>query len=290
MDGRASDLEEFITKVRKGELGGEALANMVKAGTLSKSERRLITRKASKPELTPRQQLRQEIKAKKAIPRGKLSAEERRERFRKLDEVEEQRLKDKANFTVCLGCRKRGHLLKDCPKANPAAQAVAAAADGVCFNCGSSDHALRDCKKPRDRNGKLPFAFCFICKQKGHIARDCDNNANGLYPQGGCCHVCLQKTHLAKDCPERTEEMKEEWARRRELQRQAEEDQKLGPRVKGISVGDKTTGDDDIGDDFEGAREEDNDDDESRDKKKKKRKDRDGEKGQRKRSEKKKRT
>ena len=262
MEGRASDLEEFVTKMRKGEMGGEDLAKMVAAGTLSKSERRLIARKSRKPELTPRQKLRQEIKAKKAVPRGKLNKDERRQKFSAVDEVEQKRLKEEANFTICLGCRKRGHFLKDCPKAIRAAEDVAAVVDGICFNCGGADHRLQDCKKPRDRSGKLPFASCFICKLKGHIARDCDSNANGLYPQGGCCHICLQKTHLARDCPERTEEMRAEWALRREQQRQAEEDQRLGPRVKGISQQEKDGGGDDLADDFGDGGGDDGDEDE----------------------------
>lgn len=259
MEGeRATDLSDMISKFRKGELNGENLSKMVAAGTLSKSERRFIAKKASKPEPTPRQLLRQEVKAKKALPRGKLSKDQRRDKFSSVDEKEQARLKDEANFTICLGCRKRGHFLKDCPKATVAASAVAAVVDGICFNCGESDHTLKDCKKPRDRHGKLPFASCFICKRKGHIARDCDQNANGLYPQGGCCHICLQKTHLAKDCPERTEELKEEWARKREAQRQADEDKLLGPRVKGLVDG---AGGDDM--EFEGGSEDEGDDQDS---------------------------
>ena len=258
MAERAGDLEEMIGKVRGGALKGTDLSRMVSEGLLSKSERRLITRKAGKPELTARQKLRQEIKAKKAQPRGKLSLEERKARFSKVDETEAQRAKEKANFTVCLGCRKRGHFLKDCPKA--AVAVVEATAKEVCFNCGSEEHTLKDCPKPRDRrSGALPFALCFICKQRGHLARDCPQNANGLYPLGGCCHICLQKTHLAKDCPERTEELKAEWAKRRETERQAEEDKMLGPRVKGL-VEEEGGGGDDLDDDGFGGNDGDGDD------------------------------
>ena len=249
-------MTDFVSKVRRGTLTGEALSKMVDKGTLSKSERRWIQKKAAKkepPPLTPRQLLRKEIKAKKAQPRGKLSKEARNAKFSNVDETERARLKDEANFTICLGCRKRGHFLKDCPKLVVAAVpdgggssggAPAAAVDGICFNCGKSDHILKDCKRPRDRSGKLPFASCFICRRTGHIARDCDQNPNGLYPQGGCCHICLQKTHLVRDCPERTEEMRDEWARRRAEQQQQEEDRELGPRVKGLTASDCGGGDD----------------------------------------------
>ena len=285
MEERASDLDVYAEKLRKHEISGEDLAKMVDGGTLSKTERRIITKKAKKPELTPRQKLRQEIKAKKALPRAKLSKDARRDRFSTVDEVEERRLKDKANFMICLGCRKRGHLLKDCPKAAQVADDVKASVDGMCFNCGGTDHTLKDCRAPRDKSGKLPYAACFICKQKGHIARDCNNNANGLYPQGGCCHICLQKTHLAKDCPERTEEMKAQWAKQRELQRQREEDKELGPRLKGISQDEPAGGDDLGGDFYDNNNDNDNDEEDGeqtkdrKDKKKKKKRDREDDEG-----------
>lgn len=261
MGDRALDLADLVVKVRSGELTGEALGKMVVNGTLSKSERRHIQRKAAKPELTARQLLRQEIKAKKALPRGKLSKEERNAKFSSVDETERERLKEEANFTICLGCRKRGHFLKDCPKLGQEAETAVAtrgAVDGICFNCGQTDHILKNCPRPRDRNGKLPFAMCFICHRKGHISRDCDQNANGLYPQGGCCHICLQKTHLVRDCPERTEEMKEEWARKRAEQAQEDEDRELGPRVRGLVAGEDgpVGGGDDV-DDFGASDDED---------------------------------
>lgn len=35
---------------------------------------------------------------------------------------------------------------------------------------------------------ELPYAQCFICGVQGHLSSQCPENANGLYPSGGCCH------------------------------------------------------------------------------------------------------
>lgn len=214
---------------------------MVADGLMSKAERRRITKQASKPVkiLTERQKLRLEVKAKKALP--KLTRDERRQKYLELELIND-REKEQERYSICLGCRQRGHVLKNCPNKNVVKYD---ARNEICFNCGSKDHALRACPLPK-KMGHLPFANCFICKNNGHIARDCPENPNGLYPNGGCCHICLQKTHLVRDCPERTEEDKE-YARRK---RQELEDQQKGIRMKGLTTNDMAHGDA-LGDDVE---------------------------------------
>ncbi|KHN87434.1 Zinc finger CCHC domain-containing protein 9 [Toxocara canis] len=71
---------------------------------------------------------------------------------------------------------------------------------GICFKCGSSEHTLAKC--PRKNVKGYPYAVCFVCKQKGHLSRDCDNNPNGIYPDGGSCDICGSQKHLKRDCPE----------------------------------------------------------------------------------------
>jgi Zinc knuckle len=210
------DIAGLVKGLRDGKITGKYLSELEQSGLLTKSERRKITKKADKPELTPRQLLRRQVKEKKSLP--KIGKDERRRRY--LEQIEKERENDQANFTICLNCRKRGHSLKNCPKANGNAD--------VCFNCGSEDHTLYSCPNPRCQ--VLPFAKCFICKEIGHISRDCPENPNGLYPKGGCCHICSLKTHLAKDCPDRTEEDAEN-ARKRRLEK---DEAKYGPRVAGL--------------------------------------------------------
>jgi zinc finger CCHC domain-containing protein 9 len=221
------DIEQLASQYFDGKLSGLELSQMVDRNELTKSERRKVVKTSEKlkkkqstesTELTARQKLRLQVKEKKSLP--KLSKEERRKKFQK--DLDSEREKESANFTICLGCKKRGHFVKNCPKLDMCLPAVVESSDeGVCFNCGSREHTLKNCDKERkssnSKNSKydksngstlLPYAVCFICKQVGHIARDCPENANGLYPKGGCCHICLQKDHLVKDCPERTEEDK----------------------------------------------------------------------------------
>lgn len=146
---------------------------MVTSGILSKSERRKITRLAGKEkkEMSERQILRAAVKEKKMMP--KLSNEDRRKKYL-ADKLEQEREDVKAKFTVCLGCRVKGHFLKDCPNAQTLASSKTRL---ICFNCGSADHPLRGCPEPR--GATLPFATCFICKEIGHISRDCTKNDHG---------------------------------------------------------------------------------------------------------------
>lgn len=255
-------LGDLAQQLMRNEIQGTALAAMVDRNELTKGERRKIARLsqslAKKAEaeaaLTKRQLERRATKEKKALP--KLSKDDRKRRFH--DVIEHKREEEAAKFTICLGCRKRGHFLKDCPKqAKEAARTgiPAAAAELICFNCGSREHSLRACPEERVP-GKLPFAVCFICKGQGHLSRDCGQNANGLYPRGGCCHICLLKTHLAKDCPDRTAEHEAEARRRRE---QAAD----GVRVDGLLADDgRGGGGDDILDTAAVLAEEDDQEDE----------------------------
>lgn len=227
-------LESLADQLQKEKIDGKALAKMFEAGEISKGERRKIGKLASKKkaaaavapvELTERQKLRLAIKEKKAMP--KLSKDERKRKF--TQELTEEREEQKSKHIQCLGCRKKGHMLRDCPDKDPSsssASSKAVSSSGHCFNCGSSSHALRDCPEPNDGKA-LKFAKCFICQGIGHISKACPENANGLYPQGGCCHICLQKTHLVRDCPERTEEHAEEHRKKM----QEEQDRELGPRI-----------------------------------------------------------
>ncbi len=245
---------DLADRKRRGVLDGAAIAKLQRDGEITKSERRAIVKLASKPvvEKSSRQLLREEVKQKKAQPRERLTYEQRREKFTNVGTETEKRLAEAANFTVCLGCRKRGHFFKDCPK-NPnsgnnatntrgsaaidfnASNDTAGVMQLICYNCGSTEHALRACEKPKSKDGTLPFASCFICKQKGHISRDCPSNANGIYAKGGSCHVCGSKAHLARNCPERSEEDKARWLEQQAAQAQEKEDRELGPRVAGIS-------------------------------------------------------
>lgn len=220
MEEENEQVKELSRRYYEGDIDGHMLANMVETGEITKSDRRKIVKlkkqleEKSKVSLTERQKLRLEVKEKKSRP--KLTKEERKKKFQAAN-LDEEREEAKSKFAICLGCRKRGHLLKNCPEAKKEV--------GICFNCGSSGHALRACPKPR--GSVLKFAKCFVCGNTGHISRECPENANGLYPKGGCCHICLQKTHLVKDCPHRTEEEAAKY-RKRKLD---EEDAELGPRI-----------------------------------------------------------
>lgn len=101
---------------------------------------------------------------------------------------------------ICLGCRRRGHLLSECPDRTGGASSLGGAEKPVCFNCGSDAHRLHECEEPM-RGGGATFATCFICNAKGHLSRNCPSNKHGLYPRGGECKSCGGNDHLVKDCP-----------------------------------------------------------------------------------------
>ena len=112
----------------------------------------------------------------------------------------------KNSLKRCLNCKKRGHLVEDCPFKND--ENSENNKDGenndeaICYNCGSHEHGLYKCDKPIDYNN-LPYALCFKCKKRGHISANCPENENGIYIHGGSCFVCGAKDHLAKNCPQK---------------------------------------------------------------------------------------
>ena len=111
----------------------------------------------------------------------------------------------KNSLKRCLNCKKRGHLVEDCPfknKENNEDKEHQNNDEAICYNCGSHDHGLYKCNKPIDYNN-LPYALCFKCKKRGHISANCPENKNGIYIHGGSCFVCGAKDHLAKNCPEK---------------------------------------------------------------------------------------
>lgn len=266
------DLNQLAEQYQNGIIDGHRLANMITNKQITKQERRKVVKLSQKlikyNDLTDRQKKRLEVKEKKSLP--KLSKEDRKRKFG--IDVNEEREIEAANFTICLGCRKRGHYVKDCPQLPISTVQKETAKDSIeiCFNCGSYEHTLKNCNQVRNHNGQLKFANCFICKKVGHISRDCPENPNGLYPNGGCCHICLLKTHLVRDCPNRTEEDK--------LKRiQLLDDTKNGIRIEGLtSKESKLKGDEIILIDNNNNSDEyqnDDEDDDNNNRKKKKKKD-----------------
>uniref|UniRef100_A0A0N5B0R2 CCHC-type domain-containing protein n=1 Tax=Syphacia muris TaxID=451379 RepID=A0A0N5B0R2_9BILA len=101
----------------------------------------------------------------------------------------------KSAKAACYLCRKAGHVYSECPERDEVNMGV-----GVCYKCGSLEHGSAKC--PRKNVVGYPYAFCFICKRQGHISRECEQNANGIYPDGGSCNLCGSQDHLKKDCPD----------------------------------------------------------------------------------------
>ena len=106
------DINDYAIKLNNREINGLTLSEMVNKGEISKQERRKITKlsqnlKKDNEELSERQKLRLSVKEKKKLP--KLSKDDRRKKFQK--DLDTDREKEAANFTICLGCRKRGHFV-----------------------------------------------------------------------------------------------------------------------------------------------------------------------------------
>ncbi len=116
----------------------------------------------------------------------------------------------------CLGCRKIGHLVKDCPVRAGSALATSLSTDVSrskkgdedeerggggstrCYNCGGA-HRLKECTEPKVGGG-TSYATCFVCQQTGHIARSCPKNTHGIYVSGGSCKRCGSVEHLVSEC------------------------------------------------------------------------------------------
>jgi len=106
-----------------------------------------------------------------------------------------ERSKRRLMSAVCFKCRKTGHKIADCPEANSTDELTSCQ---VCYKCGSTEHVVSACKLITKG---FPFANCFVCKKVGHLSKDCEENCNGLYPNGGSCRRCGQLDHFVKDCP-----------------------------------------------------------------------------------------
>jgi hypothetical protein len=91
----------------------------------------------------------------------------------------------------CLGCKRKGHVLKDCRKNKT---------EEICYRCGATTHSSRDCLMETE---DYPFAICFNCKKTGHLASSCTTKSKqGIYIRGGACFRCGSAWHLAKNCTE----------------------------------------------------------------------------------------
>lgn len=63
-----ADLDKLFGRLRDGEIDGSSLKGMVNEGSLTKADRRKLTRMKGKKELSERQKLRLGVKEKKALP------------------------------------------------------------------------------------------------------------------------------------------------------------------------------------------------------------------------------
>ena len=113
--------------------------------------------------------------------------EKKLKKLRKLKEKLRKKQKISAN-AICLGCKKKGHLLQDCRQVTQKTR--------ICYKCGASDHQANDCTQEG-----FAFAVCFHCNEKGHVASMCPKkDKQGIYPRGGHCFRCGSVWHLAKNC------------------------------------------------------------------------------------------
>ena len=164
-----------------------------------------LNKKRKKRLITKIQKLKKCLKDEGGInARIKLLKQKARKLRSKKKKIEENLGTLKNSFKRCLNCKKRGHLVEDCPfkDANNEDNTENNNTEIKCYNCGSKEHTLYKCDKPIDYNN-LPYALCFKCKKRGHISANCPENENGIYVHGGSCFVCGAKDHLAKNCPEK---------------------------------------------------------------------------------------
>eukprot|EP00070_Physeter_catodon_P036390 XP_028343284.1 uncharacterized protein LOC114485682 [Physeter catodon] len=148
----------LLAKAERGEVqvGGQLLPSGKRRTLLEKIKRKKEERKKTGVPDTVEDRKRRVFK-RKARPDG-------RERH---GDPQEALAKKKRIKKICLNCRRRGHLLENCPVTVAATPCVAVdnaaptvtgsshaalrpAMSGICFNCGSKEHTLKNCKKPRD--------------------------------------------------------------------------------------------------------------------------------------------
>ncbi|CAM9912073.1 unnamed protein product, partial [Phaeothamnion confervicola] len=133
-----------------------------------------------------------------------MTKDERRGKFtqKAAEKRERERAKLRSKNSICLKCRRRGHVVADCRADGE--EGAAAGSAGICFNCGSKEHTLQACPERPAPDGALPFATCFVCGETGHLSSSCGKNEKGVYPQGGSCRKCGSNTHLMSKCPKAT--------------------------------------------------------------------------------------
>ena len=83
---------------------------------------------------------------------------------------------------VCYGCGKNGHMYRECPD-----KAEGDVRD--CFNCGKFGHIFIECTEPR---------VCFNCGKPGHMSREC-TETTGTHSKL-LCYNCNTIGHMARNC------------------------------------------------------------------------------------------
>ena len=207
---RANDEELRNLVIKELNKNIEELDKKIKSINTSKSEENTedlsLNKKRKKRLISKIQKLKKCLKDEGGInARIKLLKQKARKLRSTKKKIEENLGNLKNSFKRCLNCKKRGHLVEDCPfkeKNNDNEENNENNNDVICYNCGSYEHTLYKCDKPIDYNN-LPYAMCFRCKKRGHISANCPENENGIYVHGGSCFVCGAKDHLAKNCPEK---------------------------------------------------------------------------------------
>ena len=66
----------------------------------------------------------------------------------------------KTKTVVCINCKERGHVMKDCPSLDKR--------EVYCYSCGSRSHTYKQCT-----DSGFAHAVCFFCNQTGHLAKHC---------------------------------------------------------------------------------------------------------------------
>lgn len=142
--------------------------------------------------------MRQLVQLRKALEDPSLRKDPE-EILEKSDKDRQRRIEKKINAPKpskptelrCLGCKRKGHVLRDCRKNKT---------EDICYKCGANTHISRDCLIEKE---EYKFAVCFNCKKTGHLASECESKAKqGIYIRGGACFKCGSVWHLAKNCTE----------------------------------------------------------------------------------------